>query len=103
MTKTIIKVGFNFRYAPSGTVYKKSFGVSELVFDCFMDTMACKVAMDEDASGWLNKRPERAANLVFLNLTQADYFVKWASNLHGVEINLKRANVKNNAYLIVNA
>lgn len=104
MTKELIKVSYLPITNPDdGSVHRKGFTISERVYSNFIDCLYAETALEKDyyRKLYLSAQTIRRLNIVFINLTQADYFIKWALKNANLKLNEKRANYDANAYLII--
>jgi len=104
MTKETIKISFNFIYSPSGTVYKKALTMSDKIKQEFILALTATIKTEKNhlSKMYLSARPECSESVIFLNLTQSSFLIKWLSNNKKVIINQKRASYQANTCLIIN-
>lgn len=107
MTKENVTVSFLPIHANDGTVYRCNVSISERVVEAFKDALSCEIAMtrteDEDylMKTWLSVPLRKQGRVLFLNLTQAEFFKKWLSRLSDIQVNKKRLMYNANTSLIV--
>lgn len=104
MTKEIIKVSYlPLSNDETGTIYRKRFTISQRVYQDFTNALLAEGALEKDYYKrlYLQTPTKRLLDIVFLNLTQADYFIKRYLKCADVELNEKRAKYIANACLII--
>ena len=105
MKKETVKISFNFRYSPDGTVYRKALSINDKILEAWRDSLACDLAMNKRRNYYnklyLSQPMERANSVIFLNLTQAKHFIDWTKRIVDIEINYKRASYDANTCLII--
>ena len=104
MTKELIKVSYlPLSNDETGTIYRKRFTISQRIYNDFINCLLAEGVAEQDYYRrlYLQTPTKRLLNVVFLNLTQADYFIKRYLKCADVELNEKRAKVIANACLII--
>ena len=104
--KKTVKISYLQREDDKGTIYNKSFSITEKMYDDFLSFLFVeqeKARKENDyyKALYLTTRLTRLSNVVFLNLTQARTFVEWLENSKNIIFNRKRANYNANACLII--
>ena len=105
MTKYKIKISFSPKLlASDGSVYKLRFTVNQKIAETFLDILACEAITEKDhyKKLYLKQPTERKGDVIFLNLTQRDFFIKWALKNANIGLDKKRASYDANACLIIN-
>lgn len=99
-----LKVSFRTNFDDEGTSYKKCISIPKKAFDAFMLSLQSEQAIERETirKMYLHSSIGRKNNLRFLNLTQTDYFIKWAKRQYEIKVSLKRldAGLRNTCLLI---
>lgn len=110
MKKEKVTISFLPRWSKDGTVYRKTFFVSEKVAHTFIDVLQAERAREKDheRSLWLNQKLNQNLEIVgletviiFMNLTQAKLFTEWIIKCSDVLVNKKRAMFDANTCLLI--
>ena len=105
MTKYKIKVSYSPKlWASDGSVYKLRFTVNQKIAETFLDVLTCEAITEKDhyKKIYLKRPTDKKGDVIFLNLTQRDLFIKWALKNANIELDEKRASYDANACLIIN-